>query len=597
MRFPSLNNLVGAAQSSAQRFPLVVGYGVVAAILACVTVEIGGESEWVRGLLAAQLGIPFAFALAVWAETSTVARGLRWPLGFLTVILLAAYWWSIPDRLNDVVVTRHLQFTVGLHLLVAFLPFGRAASLNGFWQYNRSLFLRFLVSAVYSAVLYAGLAIALLAIDKLLGLRIDEVVYAQLFFTIAFLVNTWLFVGGVPDDITGLVSVTDYPTGIKVFAQYILVPLVFVYLGILSAYLAKIVITQVWPSGWIGWLVSSVAAAGILAHLLIHPVRDDTSHQWVRTYARGYYLGMIPATIMLLLAIVKRVEQYGITENRYILAVLAGWLAVISVYFIFTKSRNIKAIPLTLCAIAFATSFGPWGAFAVSERSQVNRLAGILERNGMLVDGKAATAPDTVSIEDQRQVSAILDYLASKHGTESISEWFGDRWADIDTTSADPSYARRAGSDHVKRIVEELGIEYVGRWTAQNVADGNFHFNADHHSSITPLDNPDLMTRLHPGRVHNIPAHDASITWDRDRDVIALTAQGEELTADVGAWTSDRLALRFVTTQVDAEQASIVAANDVAQLTVLLERVSGSQDGDDVDVTSGSALVFIRWKN
>ena len=43
----------------------------------------------------------------------------------------------------------------------------------------------------------------------------------------------------------------------------------------LLAYLVKIVAGGEWPSGWIGWLVTSVAVAGLLGFLLVHPLRDD----------------------------------------------------------------------------------------------------------------------------------------------------------------------------------------------------------------------------------------------------------------------------------------------------------------------------------
>ena len=37
--------------------------------------------------------------------------------------------------------------------------------------------------------------------------------------------------------------------------------------------IVKVLVTGQWPNGWIGWLVSSVSAAGLLAILLVQPVR------------------------------------------------------------------------------------------------------------------------------------------------------------------------------------------------------------------------------------------------------------------------------------------------------------------------------------
>jgi hypothetical protein len=72
---------------------------------------------------------------------------------------------------------------------------------------------------------------------------------------------TWLFWRGSRQ--TSRPNAAVVSAGLKVFAQYLLVPIVIRHLVILTAYLVKVLITWDWPSGWIGWLVSGVAAVGI----------------------------------------------------------------------------------------------------------------------------------------------------------------------------------------------------------------------------------------------------------------------------------------------------------------------------------------------
>jgi hypothetical protein len=84
---------------------------------------------------------------------------------------------------------------LGFHLFVAFLPYLRRNELNGFWQFNRALFLRFLTAMLYSQVLYAGLSIALVAIDKLLKIHVPPKSYLYLWILIGFIFNTWFFPG------------------------------------------------------------------------------------------------------------------------------------------------------------------------------------------------------------------------------------------------------------------------------------------------------------------------------------------------------------------------------------------------------------------
>ena len=417
------------------------------------------------------------------------------------------------------------------HLLVAVAPYLRAREWNGFWQYNRSLLLRFLMAAVFSLVLYVGLTIALLAVDNLLGVDVDGETYFRLWCVIAFLFNTWFFIAGVPADLEVLDRETDYPPALKVLGQYILSPLVTIYLLILTAYLGRILVTRVWPSGWIGYLVSSVAAAGILSLLLLYPVEEREENRWVRTYARWFYIGLIPANVMLLLAIWKRIQQYAITEPRYFLVILSLWLGGISLFYAFTRSRNIKVIPSTLALLAIVTFIGPWSAYGVSRRSQTARLEGLLERNGMLVDGSVRPPAAEVTIEDRREIGAVLSYLAANHGTASIESWFPEgRLAEVDTIAGGTGPGERWEADErAALITAELGIDYVGSWTPGEGESFNFFVEQGGPPlSISGYDYV-LRNRSAVGDTVRIEGSPLGFAYDEDRLAIVMLRDDAEL--------------------------------------------------------------------
>ena len=130
----------------------------------------------------------------------------------------------------------------------------------------------------------------------------------------------------------------------------------------------------------------------------MHPLRERADSRWVNGYGRWWFVALLPSLGMLLVAIAKRVGQYGITEQRYFLLVLALWLTGLAIFYGVTASRNIKLIPMTLCAVALLTSMGPWSAYAISRKSQVGRFDHLLERNGM---GRAG-APTPARAEGPR---------------------------------------------------------------------------------------------------------------------------------------------------------------------------------------------------
>ena len=427
VRLPSLGDVVAAAQRAARRFPLVLAAGAVAAIAGILIIDTPGDDErLIRLLAAATPGLALNFGLALFAERRARTRAAYWLIAASGVVVLFAFWYAWPRWTEPVRAMRYVQLSAAAHLFVAFAPFIGRTEPNAFWQYNRILFLRFLAAAIYAAVLWLGLSGALLALDKLLGVPVADEGYGRLWMVLTFVFNPWFFVAGIPEDLGALETVTEYPRGLRAFTQYVLVPIVAIYLVILTLYLGKVVVTREWPSGWIGYLVSGVAGVGTLSWLLVRPLEDQAEHAWVKTFTRGFYIALMPAIVMLWLAIWKRVDQYGITERRYFLIILSLWLAGVAVYYTISRSRNIKVIPATLCAIALLGFAGPWGAYSVSRRSQTRRLTSVLERDGLLVNGALRPATRAVSDTDATAIRAGLSYLIETHGRPTVERWLGD---------------------------------------------------------------------------------------------------------------------------------------------------------------------------
>jgi hypothetical protein len=103
-----------------------------------------------------------------------------------------------------------------------------------------------------------------------------------------------------------------------------------------------------------------------------------------------------------------------------------AWLCVVTPYFILSSGKKILFIPTSLCIAVFVVSFGPWGMFAVSEKSQVSRLGELLANHHILVDGHVQSKHDSLQIETTREVSSIVGYLSEMHGLDAIQPWFGE---------------------------------------------------------------------------------------------------------------------------------------------------------------------------
>jgi hypothetical protein len=467
MKLPSLTDLVQRSSGALRRFPFVLlsaAAGTIAAVVAADP-HVDPTATWIYNVaLAAVLGIPLFFALALVHERWAAGRGAVAGTHGAAVLILILCGASFPPHVFDgpaMHVMRFWMLVAGFHFLVAVAPFAAPGEYRGFWQFNRMLLQRALVAALFSVVLHSGLSIALLSVEKLFSLSIAGERYLQLWMLIVGIFNTWFFLAGVPARLETLEGNETYPRGLKVFAQHVLLPLVIVYLVILYAYGVKILLAWDWPRGWVANLILGFSTAGIFALLLLWPTREQTGQKWVRVFTGYYFVALIPLVVMLMLGVWRRIQEYGITEGRYIVVALGLWLVCMIVIFLSGRIWAIKAVPASLALLACGTAFGPWGAFAVSERDQMDRLRGLLAHADILVEGTIRPATRPPEFAEAKEVSSILRYVVQVHGADGLEAWLGRVPGAADNSLASASPGDRAGF-----FARRLGVPYVEEWQA-----------------------------------------------------------------------------------------------------------------------------------
>ncbi len=434
LRLPSLERVAAAFSSATRRFPEVSLLALVAACAAVAAVDSDASARLWSVWRVASLGVPLFLAIALFWERRRWGPSARWVLDGLALGLVVALYAAF-ERWEPLALTqRYLHLAATLHLVVAVAPHLAARQSRGFWNYNCALLFRFLLATVYALVLFAGLAVALAAVDNLLGVDVADPTYARLFLAIAYGFHPIFFLAGVPADFAALEERRPYPTALRVLAQWIMLPLVALYLAILTAYTVRILATGVWPDGWTGYLVTSLAAVGILALLLIHPERADRDRRWLDRYAFAFWVGILPSAAMALAGLWQRVALYGFTERRFLLGVLALWLIAVALHRAITRTRAIEDLPLALAVVGALTFAGPLSAYRIAERSQVERLGRILERSG----APAAETGETreIPFEDWGQARDAARYLLDRHGRGALDERWGDRLEGFDPSAA-----------------------------------------------------------------------------------------------------------------------------------------------------------------
>ncbi|ELR70189.1 hypothetical protein C900_03874 [Fulvivirga imtechensis AK7] len=585
MKIPDLKETLGLTLKTIARFPLATACGIAGMLALCYLVGIPYHEEalkpqLVRLVLVSILGISFFTALqlfseglhAMWARYAAHAAGLS---------LLVFYYFALPDAISEVQIIRYVLFLITAHLLVSFAPHILHFEKEGFWSYNKQLFLQILIAFFYALVLYGGLALAIAAVQNLFDVDVHERIYARLFFVVMGIFSMLYFLGGIPRREETYQADHSYPTGLSVFAQYILIPLVGIYNIILYLYTIKIIIAWDWPRGWIAYLFVSYAVLGILSYLLIHPLATSGPKAWIRLFSKWFFISLVPLVGVLFLAVYRRVSEYGITENRYYLYLLDFWLLGIALYFLFSKTRNIKLIPITLAVIILLSSFGPWGAFSLSVNNQVSRFEKVMESK---VKGS-----DELTFQDKKALSSILTYLERREQLDEVGRYFT---YDIDSLLAQ----KHANIPAI--LLNEYNINYISEWQTNESGVRNFLSFSSRREYYASIKEFDEFVRYQSYYQQEHTMGTLTVNWDKDKSVLSIK--------DSAGWGAaidfDSLINKLVKLQtenvhdMDPKELSLKGSTDQMEYLLHIQSLTLERAGEQYDIRSMEFDLFFNKK-
>lgn len=468
-KFLSLENLVQSIRETCQRFPLAVLSTVLATGIAFYLDLSDGDGGEILGTI-----VPVLFSAALFFSAGVIFSESRkakpWLLQGAVALVLVGYYFSLPvdfREFKNIHTARVFLFNVILALTITLIPFWRRGTANGFWHYSKRVCLRFIFAFISSATLFAGIALSLASVNFLFGVEIDYHWYTRLWIVMAGTVAPMIFLAGLPKDYEALDEESEYFRVIKIFSQYILLPLLGLYAVILYAYGAKIILIQEWPKGLVSSLILAFSAIGIVAMLLLFPEREKSP--WIKKVSKIFYFSLLPLTALLFGAIYIRIKTYGLTPDRLGVVLGGFWILAMAVYFARSEKYDIRVIHISLIALILIAVFSPWNIFSFSAENQKGRLEEILTDKKILMDGKIKKAEEvTLTQEEYDQIYSIVQLIYGADKMEMINDWFEKK----------PTVEKGNAYRNVSNILEEMNIK------SENIQsfledDDSSYFNSD----------------------------------------------------------------------------------------------------------------------
>ena len=464
-RFKKLGNLIPVIKDTFMRFPLAFISTISGTLIALFLVQ---DIEGVDTKFYARCLASLAYATAAFTALTLFIESRSWPMSrhivaaTIIALIIIFYVWGV---IVESTAPTYMLFSLLILLSLLFSPYIKSQSNSAsVWYFNYQTGVAVFFAAIAATILGAGLSLILASMGYLFEIDISNKLYRDAWVIAWGVLFTLYILSNIAKTFDYEDESCDFPKGVRFITNYLLVPLMFVYMFILYAYFIKIIVQWELPRGNLGWMITTFGSIGIITKLLAYPIRNSGTRMLV-VFDQYYYYALIVPIVLLVISISVRINDYGMTEPRYAVALLGLWfLSVIVLTFIKKDNFQIKYVPMILAVLALFSSIGPWGMVSVSLNSQAERFESLLSKHNLLHEGQAIKSSIEIPFEDRRSLSSMAKYFSREdYRKKRIAPLFKtllSERTDKSTTSLKGMTARK--------YIELLGFDYVNRHQNSN---------------------------------------------------------------------------------------------------------------------------------
>ena len=165
--------------------------------------------------------------------------------------------------------------------------------------------------------------------------------------------------------------------------KFIFLPVVSLYILLLYAYIAKIIIQWEMPKGMVSYLVSASMLLMLLRVTQMLPERINPKPSFEKKLLKILPAACIPLVILMSVGIIRRISDYGISEDRYYIAAVNIFYYIIIAILLIDKIRcKSKYIAIVFCSMFLILTNGPLSAINVTHRVWINSVKAALVEEG-----------------------------------------------------------------------------------------------------------------------------------------------------------------------------------------------------------------------
>lgn len=193
----------------------------------------------------------------------------------------------------------------------------------------------------------------------------------------------------------------------RIFGSYIFLPLALVYLAIFTAYAIKILITGVRPKGIIVRLGTGYFAWGMLTYYFTFP--EET--KFLQRIRRLLFVSFVVVALMMIGALGIRVKQYGISINRYFVAMFILFIISFSSLALFFSKVRIRLFISLLFGLSLIALYGPLSARNVAFHAQKLHIETLLMKENIYLPLQQDALKNLTGATADQLAESISDFV------------------------------------------------------------------------------------------------------------------------------------------------------------------------------------------
>ncbi|WP_405328441.1 DUF4153 domain-containing protein [Fibrobacter sp.] len=392
MDFTKIKKYPSQISTAFKRFPLAVTFSIFTTIAFIYFYE--NSHSPTHSELTYWLFI-YPIAATMIALTISLVQESRKKFSVIPHIIAEAVWLAISIALvfyhfstdnytehTYVLATWLLIYTtVFLSLFVA--PFFKQKDENGFWIFLMKNAKAAVNAIAISVVLILAINWLLFGFFNLFDIKVSDKPYAYSAIIGLCTIFPILFFSGIPsidDCLQETPELNKFQTSTN---KFLFLPVLSLYIILLYAYIAKIIIQWEMPKGMVSYLVSASMLLMLLRVTLTLPERINPKPSFEKKLLKILPAACIPLVILMSVGIMRRISDYGISEDRYYIAAVNIFYYIIIAILLIDKIKcKSRYIAIVFCSMFLILTNGPLSAINVTHHVWMESVKTALAEEG-----------------------------------------------------------------------------------------------------------------------------------------------------------------------------------------------------------------------